>query len=76
MVWRDKLDKNAVKRFKFSEVNGINLGFSESRYGAGLGKQLREQVISDAFLCIHSFTRLSCIYYNSQKGGTIVTIGR
>ena len=45
----DKMYKTAVKCFDFSEVNGINLGFSESRYGAGFGKQLREQVISDAF---------------------------
>ena len=37
--------KSAFKLFMFSEVNGINLGFSESEHGAGFG----EQVISDAF---------------------------
>lgn len=45
----DKLYKSALNRFKFSEVNGINLGFSQSGYGAGFGPQLREQVIHDAW---------------------------
>ena len=34
----DKLYKTAVKRFKFSEVKGINLGFSKGTRGAGFGK--------------------------------------
>ncbi|MEL7566235.1 MAG: hypothetical protein AAGU27_15305 [Dehalobacterium sp.] len=45
----DKLYKTALRQFDFSEVNGINLGYSESRYGSGFGKQLRKQVIDDAF---------------------------
>lgn len=45
----DKLYKAALKQFDFSEVNGINLGYSESRYGSGFGKHLRKQVIDDAF---------------------------
>lgn len=45
----DKLYKTAFKRFKPLEINGINLGFSKSKYGAAFGKKLREQVISDAF---------------------------
>lgn len=45
----DKLYRNALERFQFSEVNGINLGFSESSMGAGLGKVLSKQVISDAY---------------------------
>ena len=45
----DKMYKSAIKLFKFSEVNGINLGFSESEHGAGFGEKLRKQVISDAF---------------------------
>jgi len=45
----DKFYSAALKRFNFSEVNGINLGFSESQYGAGFGSQLRKQVIDDAF---------------------------
>ena len=38
----DKFYGAAFKKFKFSEVNGINLGFSESKYGAGFGSQLRK----------------------------------
>lgn len=45
----DKMYKSAIKLFKFSEVNGINLGFSESEHGVGFGEKLRKQVISDAF---------------------------
>lgn len=37
------------KRFKPLEINGINLGFSESKHGAAFGEKLRKQVISDAF---------------------------
>ena len=45
----DKMYRTAYKLFDFSEVNGINLGFSESKYGAGFGEGLRKQIISDAF---------------------------
>lgn len=45
----DKFYNTALKNFDFSEVNGINLGYSESRYGSGFGIQLRKQVMSDAF---------------------------
>lgn len=45
----DKFYKAALNLFKFSEVNGINLGFSESKYGSGFGEKLRKQVIDDAF---------------------------
>lgn len=33
----DKLYKTAVKRFDFSEVRGINLGFSKGTRGSGFG---------------------------------------
>lgn len=45
----DKLYKAALNKFVFSEVNGINLGFSETNVGAGFGKKLSKQVMSDAF---------------------------
>lgn len=45
----DKFYKAALKLFDFSEVNGINLGYSESNYGLGFGKRLRVQVMKDAF---------------------------
>ena len=34
---KDKIYREARKRFTFHEVNGINLGFAESRWGAGWG---------------------------------------
>ena len=45
----DKLYKTAFIRFKPLEINGINLGFFESKHGAAFGEKLRRQVISDAF---------------------------
>jgi hypothetical protein len=45
----DKFYKAAFRLFDFSEVNGINLGYSESKYGSGFGKKLRNQVMNDAF---------------------------
>ena len=45
----DKFYKEALNRFSFSGVNGINLGFSETGVDAGFGKKLSKQVISDAF---------------------------
>ncbi|SFT52626.1 hypothetical protein SAMN02910356_00905 [Selenomonas sp. GACV-9] len=46
---KDKFYKSAFKKFSFSEVNGINLGFSKSGHGAGFGDTLREQIIKDAY---------------------------
>ncbi|MDO5331472.1 MAG: hypothetical protein Q4E99_02225 [Bacillota bacterium] len=45
----DLFYRRALTRFRFSEVNGINLGFAESSYGAGFGDVLSRQVLSDAF---------------------------
>lgn len=45
----DKTYKAAYNLFDFSEVNGINLGFAESKYGAGFGKVLRKRIIADAY---------------------------
>lgn len=50
----DRTYKEAVKRFDFPEVNGINLGFSSGTHGAGFGPMLREQIIKDAYGIIHS----------------------
>lgn len=43
----DKMYKSAIKLFKFSEVNGINLGFSESEHGAGFGENIGSDRLSD-----------------------------
>lgn len=49
-----KLYREALKRFDFPEVNGINLGFSAGKRGAGFGKKLRNQIITDAYEIIQS----------------------
>lgn len=49
---KDKTDiffKTAVKRFNFSEVNGICLGYAKGTVGAGFGEKLREDVIGNAY---------------------------
>ena len=45
----DRLYKKAFDLFNFPEVNGINLGFSSGNHGAGFGKELRLQIIRDAY---------------------------
>lgn len=49
----DRLYKRAFELFNFPEVNGINLGFSSGNHGAGFGKELRLQIIKDAYKIIH-----------------------
>lgn len=51
---QDKCYRTAINKFNFSEVSGINLGFSKGTHGAGFGKKLREQIIKDAFDIIKS----------------------
>jgi len=50
----DRLYREAIKKFDFPEVNGINLGFASGKYGAGFGKQLRKTIIQDAYEIIQS----------------------
>ena len=45
----DRMYREARRRFAFHEVNGINLGFSKSSYGAGWGDTISDKVLSDAF---------------------------
>ncbi len=59
----DKLYKTAVKRFKFSEVTGINLGFSKGTRGAGFGKILSNQIVKDASEIIKSGSEQPEIYH-------------
>ena len=68
--------KEAVKRFDFPEVNGINLGFSSGTHGAGFGPMLREQIIKDAYEIIQSGSEQAHIddrwvkfYYAIRMGG-------
>ena len=50
----DKLYRTALRKFKFSEVRGINLGFSKGRQGSGFGPKLSKQIIDDAYEIIKS----------------------
>lgn len=50
----DKLYRTAVKKFDFSEVRGINLGFSKGTRGAGFGPKLSSQIVKDASEIIKS----------------------
>ena len=48
----DKFFRKAFKLFKPDEVNGINLGFSNSIFGSGMGPYFRKMVLIDAFSMI------------------------
>lgn len=45
----DKMYRAARRKFKFHEVNGINLGVASYRYGAGWGQKLSDQFLYDAY---------------------------
>ncbi|MCD8052470.1 MAG: hypothetical protein LUF00_00165 [Lachnospiraceae bacterium] len=59
----DKFYKSAIKKFSFSEVNGINLGFSTTQHGAAFGPILSNAVISDAFKIIKAGTKNPEIFH-------------
>ena len=46
---KDKMYRSARKKCRFHEVNGINLGFASSSYGAGWGEVLTNQFLNDAY---------------------------
>lgn len=46
---KDKMYRTARNRFHFHEVNGINLGFSSTRWGAGWGQVTSDQFLLDAY---------------------------
>jgi len=53
----DKLFRAALSLFHFPEVNGICLGYSNSKYGSGIGRGLREQILNDAKQIIDAGTQ-------------------
>ncbi len=59
----DKMYRAARKRFTFHEVNGINLGFSESRWGAGWGSRISDQVLKDAFQIVKKGSKQPEIFH-------------
>lgn len=54
---KDKCYKSAIKRFHFSEVNDINLGFAKSVNGSAFGKVLTEKIMSDAYDIVKAGTK-------------------
>ena len=48
----DIMYRSARKKLCFHEVNGINLGFSKSGYGAGWGRELSDKFLADAYQII------------------------
>lgn len=46
---KDKMYRSARKMCRFHEVNGINLGFASSSYGAGWGEVLTDHFLNDAY---------------------------
>ena len=46
---KDKMYRTARKMFHFHEVNGINLGFASTQYGAGWGQVTSDQFLYDAY---------------------------
>lgn len=59
----DKMYKAAKKRFKFHEVNGINLGFSRSKYGSGWGDILSNRVLLDAYQIVKKGSKQPEIFH-------------
>lgn len=59
----DKMYRAAKNKFKFHEVNGINLGFASSRYGAGWGEKIANQVLYDAYQIIKKGSRQPEIFH-------------
>lgn len=59
----DKNYRTAIKLFNFPEVNGINLGFSASKRGAGFGDKLKNQIIKDAYDIIKSGSEYPEIFH-------------
>lgn len=60
---KDKMYREARKRFHFHEVNGINLGFAESRWGAGWGDVISDQVLRDAYQIVKKGSKQPEIFH-------------
>lgn len=60
---KDKIYRSARNKFIFHEVNGINLGFSKSNYGAGWGKNLSDRFLADAFQIIKTGSKQPEIFH-------------
>ena len=59
----DKMYRTARNRFNFHEVNGINLGFSKSGYGAGWGNELSDKFLFDAYQIVKKGSKQPEIFH-------------
>ncbi len=59
----DKMYRAARNRFHFHEVNGINLGFASSSYGAGWGKVTSDQCLQDAYQIVKKGSKQPEIFH-------------
>lgn len=59
----DKMYRAARNMFHFHEVNGINLGFASSRYGAGWGKTTSDRCLYDAYQIIKKGSKQPEIFH-------------
>lgn len=60
---RDKMYRTARNMSEFHEVNGINLGFSSSGYGAGWGDKLTNQFVKDAYQIVKKGSKQPEIFH-------------
>lgn len=59
----DKMYRAARNKFHFHEVNGINLGFAASRYGAGWGEKTSDQCLQDAYQIVKKGSKQPEIFH-------------
>ena len=60
---KDKMYRAARNKFHFHEVNGINLGFASSRYGAGWGQVTSDQFLRDAYQIVKKGSKQPEIFH-------------
>ena len=55
--------RSARNKFDFHEVNGINLGFASSQYGAGWGQVTSDQFLRDAYQIVKKGSKQPEIFH-------------
>lgn len=59
----DKMYRAARQKFRFHEVNGINLGFASSTHGAGWGRAISDQCLQDAYQIVKKGSKQPEIFH-------------
>lgn len=60
---KDKMYRAARRKADFHEVNGINLGFASSSYGAGWGDIITDQFLRDAYQIVKKGSKQPEIFH-------------